>query len=96
MDEFQQTRTPGVYAAGEVTGIGGVELACVEGEIAGYAAVGRYDRARQLFPARERHGRFAAALGRAFALRGELKSLAHDDTTDLPLRGCRVGTLARL
>ena len=32
---------PGVFAAGEVTGIGGVTLAVVEGEIAGAAAAGR-------------------------------------------------------
>jgi D-hydroxyproline dehydrogenase subunit alpha len=80
VDEFQQTRMAGVYAAGEVTGIGGLDLARVEGEIAGYAAAGRHDRAKALFRARARHRRFAVALERAFALREELKSLAKDDT----------------
>jgi NADPH-dependent 2,4-dienoyl-CoA reductase/sulfur reductase-like enzyme len=80
VDEFQQTAAAGVYAAGEVTGIGGLDLSLVEGEIAGHAAVGRQDRARHLFPARERHRRFARALDRAFALRPELKTLAEEDT----------------
>ena len=40
--------TAGIYAAGEVTGIGGLDLSIVEGEIAGYAAGGpaRTQRAR--------------------------------------------------
>ncbi len=80
VDEFQQTRMAGVYAAGEVTGIGGVDLATVEGEIAGYAAAERHDRAKALFHTRARYRRFAVALARAFALRGELRSLVQDDT----------------
>lgn len=35
VDDDQLTSTPGVYAAGEITGIGGVDLALAEGEIAG-------------------------------------------------------------
>jgi NADPH-dependent 2,4-dienoyl-CoA reductase/sulfur reductase-like enzyme len=80
VDELQQTRTAGIYAAGEVTGIGGLDLSIVEGEIAGYAAGGKPDAARPLFAARERHRRFAAALERAFRLRHELTELAADDT----------------
>jgi NADPH-dependent 2,4-dienoyl-CoA reductase/sulfur reductase-like enzyme len=80
VDDFQQTATAGIYAAGEVTGIGGLDLSLVEGEIAGYAAAGQQDRARRLFGARERHRRFAAALERAFALRPELKAIATADT----------------
>jgi NADPH-dependent 2,4-dienoyl-CoA reductase/sulfur reductase-like enzyme len=80
VDDFQQTNVPGIYAAGEVTGIGGLDLSEVEGEIAGYAAAGKPDAARPLLAARERHRRFAAALDRAFQLREELKSLAQDET----------------
>ena len=40
VDHFQQTSVHRVYCAGEPTGIGGVELALVEGQIAGLAAVG--------------------------------------------------------
>ena len=80
VDEHQQTSVAGVYAAGEITGIGGVDLASIEGEIAGYAAAGEPVRARRLFQRRERHRHFAARLEQAFALRDELKQLPHDDT----------------
>jgi NADPH-dependent 2,4-dienoyl-CoA reductase/sulfur reductase-like enzyme len=38
VDEFQRTDSAGVFCAGEATGIGGVELSLVEGEIAGFSA----------------------------------------------------------
>ncbi|WP_020385458.1 FAD-dependent oxidoreductase [Kribbella catacumbae] len=38
VDENQQTTTPGVFAAGELTGIGGAALAAAEGQVAGAAA----------------------------------------------------------
>ena len=80
VDEMQQTSVAGVYSAGEATGIGGLDLSLVEGEIAGFAAAGETREARALFGARQRHRRFAGALERAFALREELKHLAQDDT----------------
>lgn len=80
VDEWQQTSVEGVYGAGEATGIGGLDASLVEGRIAGLAATGRRDEARALFRARARTRRFAATLGRAFALRDELKTLAGDDT----------------
>jgi NADPH-dependent 2,4-dienoyl-CoA reductase/sulfur reductase-like enzyme len=80
VDENQQTSVPGVYCAGEVTGIGGLDLSLVEGGIAGYSAAGKPDAAAALFAARDRHRRFANALEKAFALRDELKSLPSDDT----------------
>jgi NADPH-dependent 2,4-dienoyl-CoA reductase/sulfur reductase-like enzyme len=40
VDEFQATSAPGIFAAGEITGIGGAELAQAEGTIAGLSAVG--------------------------------------------------------
>ncbi len=40
VDSFQQTSVPGVFCAGESTGIGGLELSLAEGQIAGYAATG--------------------------------------------------------
>jgi NADPH-dependent 2,4-dienoyl-CoA reductase/sulfur reductase-like enzyme len=39
-DEDRRTSVAGVYAAGEITGIGGAEAALVEGRIAGRAAAG--------------------------------------------------------
>lgn len=38
VDEFQRTSVKRIFAAGEVTGVGGSELAMIEGEIAGAAA----------------------------------------------------------
>ncbi len=80
VDEFQQTTVPSVYSAGETTGIGGLELSLVEGEIAGLAASGAHDAARGLFPVRGRQRKFAELLNRTFALRDELKSLAAPET----------------
>jgi D-hydroxyproline dehydrogenase subunit alpha len=80
VDEYQLSSVPDVYCAGEITGIGGLELSLVEGEIAGLAATGRIETARRRFPARLSGRRFAAELERAFALRPELKLLARPDT----------------
>ena len=75
VDEFQETSEAGIFAAGEATGIGGLELSLVEGEIAGYAAGGNPDRAKALFAACASHRRFAAALEKTFALRDDLRNL---------------------
>lgn len=40
VDRRQQTSVPGVYAVGELTGIGGVDLALAEGGLAGHYAAG--------------------------------------------------------
>ncbi|HSS44785.1 MAG TPA: FAD/NAD(P)-binding oxidoreductase, partial [Thermoanaerobaculia bacterium] len=48
VDELLRTSLPGVFCAGELTGVGGVELALVEGEIAGLTAAGRLEQARRL------------------------------------------------
>ena len=80
VDDLQQTTVPNVYCAGEPTGIGGVELSLLEGQIAGYAAAGRLDSARRLFANRNKMHSFAAALERAFALRLELKELPRPET----------------
>ena len=80
VDEFQQTTVPQIYGAGEATGIGGLELSLVEGEIAGLAAAGKREEARKLFPIREKHRKFADLLNRTFALRDELKHLAAPET----------------
>jgi NADPH-dependent 2,4-dienoyl-CoA reductase/sulfur reductase-like enzyme len=104
VDEYQRSSTPDVYCAGEITGIGGLELALVEGEIAGLAATGRLETAQRRFGAREAGRRFAAAMERAFAPRAELKTLPQPDTLvcrceDVPLgpiRSCRGWREAKL
>ena len=80
VDEFQETSVKGVFCAGEPTGIGGVELALVEGQIAGLAAGGQAAEARQLFGERGKARRFARMLDRTFRLRPELKDLPSAET----------------
>lgn len=80
VNEFQETSVPKVYGAGEATGIGGLELSLVEGEIAGLAIAGRHEEARRLFSVRAKQERFGDLLNRTFALRDELKTLAEPET----------------
>ena len=80
VDELQQTSVQNIFCAGESTGIGGVDLALIEGEIAGYVAAGELGRAQRLFRRRERARKFAASLNRAFSPREELKRLPKPDT----------------
>ena len=80
VDEFQQTTISGVFCAGEPTGIGGVECALLEGQIAGLAASGCVDKARALFAPRKRLNRFVGALEVAFSLRPELRDVPTPET----------------
>ncbi|HEV8367651.1 MAG TPA: FAD/NAD(P)-binding oxidoreductase [Pyrinomonadaceae bacterium] len=80
VDEFQQTSVANVYCVGEATGIGGLELSLVEGEIAGLAAAGQQASARELFRVRDKQRKFALMLNRTFELREELKSLVTQET----------------
>jgi len=93
VDAFQQTTIANVYSAGETTGIGGLELSLVEGEIAGLAAAGKHDAARELFPLRDKQRKFADLLNRTFALRDELKQLSAPETI---VCRCEDVTLERL
>lgn len=80
VDRWQESSVPGVYCAGEITGIGGLDAALVEGQIAGFAATGQRAAAHSLFGSRTAARRFASAMRRAFALREELRSLPEPDT----------------
>lgn len=80
VDDFQQTSVEKCFSAGEPTAIGGIELALVEGEIAGLAAAGQLSKARELFGRRRRARRFARLLKATFSLRSELKNLSKPDT----------------
>jgi len=93
VDQYQQTSAANIYSAGEATGIGGLELSLVEGEIAGLAIVGKHDEARRLFPVREQQRKFAERLNRTFALRDELKQLPASETI---VCRCEDVTFARL
>jgi NADPH-dependent 2,4-dienoyl-CoA reductase/sulfur reductase-like enzyme len=80
VDEWQHSSVPGIYCAGEGTGVGGVDLALAEGRIAGLAASGHVEQAQEAIGRRARWKKFAARLARGFALRPELATLAGDDT----------------
>ena len=80
VDDYQQTSVPGIFCAGEPTGIGGLELSLVEGQIAGLAAAGRNAAAQPLFAEREKLRRFARVLDRTFSLRAELRGLPLPET----------------
>ncbi|MFC0401136.1 NAD(P)/FAD-dependent oxidoreductase [Paraburkholderia rhizosphaerae] len=80
VDHEQRTSLDQVFAAGECTGIGGMELASVEGEIAGLNAVGATREATRLHAQRDRWQRFARRVETAFALREAARALPSDHT----------------
>jgi D-hydroxyproline dehydrogenase subunit alpha len=93
VDAEQHTSIGEVYAAGEPTGIGGVELALVEGQIAGLCAARRQDLALPLGSARTALGRAASRMRAAFEPRPELASLAAPDTIVCRCEDVRFGAL---
>jgi D-hydroxyproline dehydrogenase subunit alpha len=95
VDRFQQTSVPDVFCAGEPTGIGGVELSVIEGQIAGLAASGREDVAEKHFGQRRKLQKFAAELDRAFALRPELKGITPPGTIVCRCEDVTYGRLKR-
>jgi NADPH-dependent 2,4-dienoyl-CoA reductase/sulfur reductase-like enzyme len=88
VDASQRTSLPGIFCAGEPTGIAGLDAALLQGEIAGLSCAAANTTALRRQAAAER--RFAERLTRAFALREELRSLARPETIvcrceDVPL-----------
>jgi NADPH-dependent 2,4-dienoyl-CoA reductase/sulfur reductase-like enzyme len=75
----QESSAPGIFAAGELGGVAGVDNALVSGAIAGLAAAGRTVPAA-LKQRRDAELRFGARLSRAFALRDDLRGLARPET----------------
>jgi D-hydroxyproline dehydrogenase subunit alpha len=80
VDHLQRSSVTGVSCVGELTGIGGLEKALLEGEIAGWAAAGCENKARAPSNRMRPMKSFARRLDRAFALRGELRALPDADT----------------
>lgn len=70
VDDRQLTSVPAVYAAGEITGIGGVDLALAEGAIAGHHAAGGTDAGPALRRRRRVFSGFAARIEAAHGIRG--------------------------
>jgi NADPH-dependent 2,4-dienoyl-CoA reductase/sulfur reductase-like enzyme len=80
VDDFQNTTVASVFCAGEPTSVGGVELAVIEGQIAGLSAAGRGTDARAWFAKRDKARRFAQLLDSTFRLRSELRNLPLPET----------------
>ncbi|WP_133894973.1 FAD-dependent oxidoreductase [Paraburkholderia sp.] len=81
VDDMQRTSVDGVLAAGECTGIGGMELARVEGALAGCIASGDTTLdLRALRAQRQRWQRFAQRVETAFALGEAARALPPAET----------------
>jgi NADPH-dependent 2,4-dienoyl-CoA reductase/sulfur reductase-like enzyme len=93
VDERQQTSVANVYCAGEPAGIGGIEVALVQGEIAGLACAGKPTGS---LDSRNLAGkRFAARMAAAFRLRPELRTLASTETIVCRCEDVTYGALAK-
>ncbi|MFD5215443.1 FAD-dependent oxidoreductase [Microbacterium sp. NPDC058345] len=95
VDSQQRTSTPDVYAAGEITGIGGADAALAEGEIAGLAAAGVAEadlRYRAPLAARRRMRAFAARLD-VHGIRAGWTSWLDDDTIVCRCESVRKATI---
>lgn len=84
VDSEQQTSIPGVFAAGEITGIGGSDLSMAEGVIAGISAAKFVGCNVEVLKAhrkrRAKRQRFANALIRAYPIKPGWKSWLRDET----------------
>lgn len=78
VNESQQTSKPNIYAIGELTGIGGLDKALLEGEISANAVHGN---SSVKFQKRKiKSAKFTQKLNETFRLREEVKNLANAKT----------------
>ncbi len=100
-DPAQRTTVPGVYAAGEICGVGGASLARVEGEIAGGAAARELTAAGRRVPAprlarrREALRAFASALQRVYPVPEHWIGGLDDDTIVCRCEEVTAGAIRR-
>jgi len=94
VDRWQQTSKPGIYAIGELTGVGGIDKALVEGQIAGWAAADQPNQAAAFLSERDQAARFVHLLDDTFALRQELRSLPDAETIVCRCEDVRFGRLS--
>ncbi|TFD75662.1 NAD(P)/FAD-dependent oxidoreductase [Cryobacterium fucosi] len=83
VDDGQGTSVSSVFAAGEITGIGGVDLALAEGRVAGHVAAGGTASDRELRQDRRRRRTFrgfAARLEAAHGIRSGWPGMLTDGT----------------
>ncbi|TWD79961.1 pyruvate/2-oxoglutarate dehydrogenase complex dihydrolipoamide dehydrogenase (E3) component [Kribbella amoyensis] len=98
VDDSQRTSDPAVWAAGELTGIGGADLAAAEGRVAGQAAAHAVRTDSSVPPTTARRKvvegkRFAAALARAYPVRDGWRSWSDDGTLVCRCEGVTRGAL---
>ncbi len=95
VDATQRTSVPGVWCAGEPTGVAGDSAALVEGQIAGLDAAGADSRARSTRLQRARDGwrRFGDRLTDGFRPRDAVRALSADDTIVCRCEDVRKGAL---
>ncbi|MFM0325062.1 FAD-dependent oxidoreductase [Caballeronia glebae] len=93
VDDAQRTSRDDVFAAGECTGIGGMELASVEGAIAAHAALGTAIDAR-LARDRDRWRAFARRVAHAFELGADARAMPSPDTLLCRCEDVSIGEVA--
>ncbi|MFF3905887.1 FAD-dependent oxidoreductase [Streptomyces sp. NPDC001848] len=100
VDDEQRTDVPGVWAAGEATGIGGAALALAEGHIAGRSVAARLAGAvpdprewERVARSREALRGFFAALDHAYASPARWAEQVTDDTVVCRCEEVRAGTV---
>ena len=96
VNDGQGTSVPGVFAAGEITGIGGVDLAMAEGAIAGHLASGGTAADQQLRDAVRRRHTFRGFARRIEAAHGIRPSWPAVLTADTIVCRCEDVSFGRL
>lgn len=94
VDDMQATSSEGVWAAGESTGIGGVDKALAEGTIAGMAAVGDAATRAEL-DARQHAYAFADLLAASFAPPDAMRQACSPSTIVCRCEDVRAADLAQ-
>jgi NADPH-dependent 2,4-dienoyl-CoA reductase/sulfur reductase-like enzyme len=92
-DDAMRTSVDAVYCAGEPTGIGGVDLSLLEGQIAGLTAAGQEGLAKPLIKLRRARLTFVRALADACRFDPQLRTLATEETIVCRCEDVRYGAL---
>ncbi|BAN25217.1 FAD-dependent oxidoreductase [Caballeronia insecticola] len=96
VDATQRTSLDDIFAAGECTGIGGMELASVEGALAAHAALALPADARLIREReRDRWRAFAGRVARAFELGAAARAMPPADTVLCRCEDVTLGEVAR-
>jgi len=94
-DARQEATVQGVFAAGEVCGVAGIDVAIAEGEIAGLAAAGQAAAVPPaIVLARDRGRALARRMAQAFRPRPELRALARPETIVCRCEDARLSSIA--